>query len=148
MDFMYYVIIGAVVGGIIGLIISIPLMKKQKRINKGQDVAQGGIGTGSRFEQTVLFKGNKEELEIKIKEFLAQKKFNIQEYGSEKVYRKGDGVWVAGQFIKYYFVPNGVKIEAFVILFGTKESNLEGFTGIAAKKPLKKVVNELISLIK
>lgn len=96
MDFMYYVIIGAVVGGIIGLIISIPLMKKQKRINKGQDVAQGGIGTGSRFEQTVLFKGNKEELEIKIKEFLAQKKFNIQEYGSEKVYRKGDGVWVAG----------------------------------------------------
>ncbi len=148
MGFLYYVIIGAVVGGIIGLIISIPLIRKQKRINNGQDVAQGGIGTGSRFEQTVLFDGNKEELEIKIKEFLAQKKFTLQKYGNENIYRKGDGVWVAGQFIKYYFVPNGVKIEAFVILFGFQESSLEGFTGIFAKKPLKKVVNELIDLIK
>jgi len=140
---MNLIIIGAIIGGIIGLVISIPLIMKQKKINKGDGKAR----QGKRFIKLVNFSGDSYKIGEKIDNVLAANGYVSHKYGEEMVYRNGSGMATAGKFFKYTIKPDGILIEAFVILFGVQESNLEGFTGIVSKKPLKKMVNEIIFMI-
>ncbi len=137
------ILIGAIVGGIVGLIISIPLLAKQKKINSGKSTG----AQNKRFSTTIGFAGNQEELDQKIDAFLTQNKFVKQQYGEGFAYRRGSGTFTASRFIAYSFVEDKVKLDAFVILFGAVESDLEGFTGSLVKKPLKKAVREIVEII-
>jgi len=137
------VLFAAIIGGLVGLLVTIPLIIKQRAINKGGSKA----ASGERFSQVVAFSGNRSEMEDKLIEFLLLSGFKPQTYGDEKVYRKGEGMMTACQMLKYTFVPEGILLEAFVILFGAKESGLTGFTGIIVKKPLKETVIRIIKLI-
>lgn len=141
---MDYIYIGAIVGGIVGLLITIPFIIKQVNINRGKETA----AAGNRFNQFVPFAGDFQAIAQKVAEYLNGKGFFLQPYGNaEDVFRKGSGTLTAGQFIKISVSAEGFLIEAFVILFGVKESGLTGFTGIVSKRPLKKVVGEVISMI-
>lgn len=141
---MDIVIICAIVGGIIGLLVTIPLIIKQARINKGTTKA----AIGRRFKQVVPYRGDIHIIAQSVSEFLNSRGFFLQTYGdNEDVFRKGSGMMTAGQFIKLSVIPEGVLVEAFVILFGVQESGLDGFTGIVSKAPLKKIVSQVIAMI-
>lgn len=136
-------LIGAIIGGLVGLIVSIPLMIKQSKINKGTAVGK----PGSRFTRLVHYRGDVNRMAEQIGNFLTANGYFLQHYGNENAFRNGGGMLTACKFFKYSIVPEGFFIEAFVILFGAKESGLDGFTGVAAKKPLKRIVDQVIGMI-
>jgi len=137
------IIIGALIGGLVGLVISIPLIIRQRKINKGSGIAK----KKSRFTALINFSGNFEAVSAQINGFLASKGYYSQSYGAETVYRNGSGMMTAGKFIKFSKAPDGILVEAFIIAYGSVELGLKGFTGIIPKKSLKKVVNEVINII-
>lgn len=126
------------------------LFSKYQQGEKGG--AKGGVkggtkGLGERFSVLVPFEGDFEGLKVRVNEFLESKNFTLYNYGEEEVYRKGDGYTELSKVIKYEKDIYGVRVQAFVII-NQKEQGLEGFAGIIHKKPLKEVVDELLSLIR
>jgi len=122
------VLAGAVVGTLIGLILVMS--------NKG-----------SRFKRLVRFSGDFEKMNQLINDFLISNHYCIENYGNEVVYRKGSRLLIGRKFIKISRDSEGILVEAFVNLFGSNESGIDGFVGAASKKQLKKVVNKVIAMI-
>lgn len=100
-----------------------------------------------RFQQSVPYGGNKEEMAAKISGFLIENGYNPAVYKNENVFKQGDGLITAEKYFKFSITPEGFFIEAFVMLFMVKESGIKGFTGIVAKRPLKKIVDKIIAMI-
>ena len=122
------ILLGAIVGTLIGLILIMS--------NKG-----------SRFKKLLRFSGDFEEMNKHINDFLVSEGYCIENYSNEVVYRKGSRLLTGRKFIKISKESEGILIEAFVNLFGSNESGIDGFVGIAAKKQLKGTVNQVIALI-
>ncbi|MCL2162674.1 MAG: hypothetical protein FWH56_12540 [Betaproteobacteria bacterium] len=122
------ILLGAVVGLVIGLVIVVS-------------------HKGSRFKKLVSFTGDFDKMSARIDDFLAASNFHIQNYGSETVYCKGSRLLVGRKFIKFSRAPEGVLVEAFINLFGSNESGIDGFVGAVAKKQLKATVDQVIAMI-
>jgi hypothetical protein len=119
---------------------------KLNKINAGTATAN----RGKRFEKLIPFAGDFDSLGVVIDTFLKENQYSIQNYGGETVYRYGAGMFLASRFIKVSKHPQGIVVEAFIIaflFFFLKELGKDGFFGIAAKRPLKKTVDQLISII-
>ncbi len=87
-----------------------------------------------------------------IRGFLQAEGYEYTVYGDEQLFKKGVGVVAAPSFIAVTFPGNTVKIQAlikFAVLPGVYagEMNLEGFTGIAVKQPLKARVEYIERMI-
>ena len=87
-----------------------------------------------------------------IRGFLQAEGYEYTVYGDEQLFKKGVGVVAAPSFIAVTFPGNTVKIQAFIkfaVLPGVYagEMNLEGFTGIAVKQPLKARVEYIERMI-
>ena len=136
-------LIGGAVGLAVGVAISIPNMIRQSKINKGQTVAK----PGKRFQQVIPFTGDYQAVEKRLDEYLTANNFVQQPYGEETLYRYGKGMWSASQFIKFNQTPEGVQVEAFIVNFGSREDDLQGFVGSIPKKSLQKTVDRVITLI-
>lgn len=74
-----------------------------------------------------------------ITRYLISQKFVPRNRDGENLFQKGKGFWVAPSFVKVTYFGNIVRLEAWIDAFG-EEQGLDGFVGVAAKKPLKKVV--------
>lgn len=87
-----------------------------------------------------------------IRGYLATEGYEYTVYQDEQLFKKGVGVVAAPSFIAVTFPGNTVKIQAFIkfaVLPGVYagEMNLEGFTGIAVKQPLKARVEYIERMI-
>lgn len=82
----------------------------------------------------------------RVRQFLESKGFKYRNRDGEQVFQKGDGVWVAASFIKIAYAGSEICLEAWIDAMGA-EQDLEGFVGCAAKKPLKKVVVQVESIL-
>jgi hypothetical protein len=130
-------IYGAIIGGIVGLIMFIVFAVMKK---KGGKVA--------RFSEIVPFVGDIMFLGTQIDNLLKEQGFFPDFYNDETgVYKKGTGVATAAKYIKIAAAEGGVLVEAFVDVYGT-ESGLNGFIASIPKKTCKKVVEQVIQLIK
>jgi len=111
----------------------------RQAINEGAMVAR----PGNRFSQFVPFSGDFQRLSQEIDALLTENKYEPTPYGEEEgFFRAGDGVWVASKYFRAIQADGGVTVEAFVIMSG-KEHGIEGFAGTVAKKPLKKLVDQV-----
>ena len=119
-------------GALVGLVIGLVIVVGHK---------------GSRFKKLVNFSGDFDKMSAQIDGFLAASNFHIQNYGSETVYCKGSRLLVGRKFIKYTRAPEGILVEAFINLFGSNESGIDGFVGAVAKKQLKVTVDKVIAMI-
>ena len=91
---------------------------------------------------------NEEELNEIAKKMLLSNGFEFTLHNGEEIFKKETaGGMVVPQFIKLEIKGNKVHIQAFIkSLIG--ESPLTGIWGIAAKKPLKNFVEQLMALLK
>jgi hypothetical protein len=129
--------------GLIIFFINTNAVNRQKKINTGETKA----GAGNRFTKTMPFSGDYEQMKSNIERLLNESGYQLQNYGDEKIYRNGNGMFVASKCFKFEQAPEGgILVEAFVIISG-KEHGLDGFVAIAAKKPLKKIVEKVITMI-
>ena len=78
--------------------------------------------------------------------FLKEKKFVHKNSDGEILFQKGNGVWVAPSFIKVSYSADVVQVEAWIDVMGG-EQDLEGFSGAAVKKTLKKIVSHVEYLL-
>ena len=83
----------------------------------------------------------------KVKAYLESKKFSYKVVDGESVFQKGDGIWVAPSFVKVTYAGGMIRLEAWINGMGA-EMDLEGFVGYASKKPMKKIVQEVESILK
>lgn len=81
-----------------------------------------------------------------IQKYLCSNKFEYCLRDGEMVFQKGKGFWVAPAFVKVTYRGNTVKLEAWIDALGS-EQGLDGFTGSAVKKPLKKKVAEIEKIL-
>lgn len=81
-----------------------------------------------------------------VRKYLASQKFVYRQCDGEWLFQKGKGFWVAPSFLKVTYSRDTVRVEAWIDAFGS-EQDLEGFVGVAAKKPLKKVVTKVEEIL-
>ncbi len=81
-----------------------------------------------------------------IRKLLTEQKFTYRVRDGEKLFQKGDGVWVAPSFIKVTYDVQSVRLEAWIDAIGS-EQDLEGMVGSVAKKPLKKIVVQVEQIL-
>ncbi len=81
-----------------------------------------------------------------IQKYLCSNRFEYCLRDGEMVFQKGKGFWVAPAFVKLTYRGNTVTLEAWIDIMGS-EQGLDGFTGCAAKKPLKKKVAEIEKIL-
>lgn len=81
-----------------------------------------------------------------IQQYLQSQKYEYLYRDGEQVFQKGKGVWVAPSFIKVSYRSNTVKLEAWIDAMGS-EQGLDGVVGVAAKKPLKKAVEQVEQIL-
>jgi len=88
----------------------------------------------------------------RIKPFLEEAGFYQKEYKGEVVWKKGEGLLTAPQFMKVTFYEGYATVEAWIKfawlpgVYG-KDMGLDGFMGWAIKAVLRKKVAELERLI-
>jgi len=123
----------SIVSGLI-FILCLLWAQKQHNLQKG------------RFQKVVRFSGDFEKLSLHLHELLTENHYYIHSYRYETVYRQGKGILVTARYLKFSKVPGGILVEAF-ILDKSAEVGLVGFLGMAAKRPLKKMVEKLIAHI-
>ena len=82
----------------------------------------------------------------KIQQLMQSKGYKYLNYNGEQIFQKGDGFWVLAKCAKVTYFNNFVRLEAWVVNTGA-ELDLEGFVGAAGKKPLKKVVAEMETIL-
>ena len=102
----------------------------------------------STFEFTVPSKTPDEIMEAAGK-FLTSNDFTLKDVKGESLYQRGKDIgegMLPPQRITLAVADNKVKLEAFVVNI-TGEAHLKGIFGIAAKRPLKKTVDELINAL-
>ena len=100
----------------------------------------------ARYTKIFPMQDTQENIHNRVRQYLSGKKFKFTTRDGEPVFQKGDGVWVAASFIQLSFAGGYVRLEAWVDTIGA-EQDLEGVVGSAAKKPLKKVVAEVESIL-
>ena len=100
----------------------------------------------ARYQRVLPVVASKEYALPKIHQLMTGKGFRYEPDGDIPVYRKGDGFWVLGRFLKITYAGNFVSVEAWVTNLGS-EMDLEGFVGCAGKKPLKKLVAQVEAIL-
>ena len=100
----------------------------------------------ARYQRVLPVVASKEYALPKIHQLMTGKGFRYEPDGGIPVYRKGDGFWVLGRFLKITYAGNFVSVEAWVTNVGS-EMDLEGFVGSAGKKPLKKLVEQVEAIL-
>lgn len=88
----------------------------------------------------------KETVLPKVRDYLISKGYRETTLDGRPVFQKGDGVWLAPSYVKLTCSGDLVRLEAWVDVMGG-EQDLEGFTGSAVKKPLKKVVTQVEAML-
>jgi len=79
-------------------------------------------------------------------QYLASQKFEYRMRDGEQLFQKGKGFWAAPSFVKLTYSHNSVRLEAWIDAFGD-EQGLEGFVGVAVKKPLQKIVTKIEEIL-
>ena len=102
--------------------------------------------TMARYQHVLPVVASKEYALPKIHQLMTKKGYRYEPDGEIPVYRKGDGFWVLGRFLKITYAGNFVSVEAWVTNMGS-EMDLEGFVGSAGKKPLKKLVEQVEAIL-
>lgn len=74
-----------------------------------------------------------------IRSYLNSKGFHETTLDGQKVFQKGDGVWLAARYIRLTYFGGYARLEAWVDVMGGEEG-LDGFVGSAPKKSVKKVL--------
>ncbi len=100
----------------------------------------------ARYERILPMVDSRENTFPKIQQLMKSKKFKYENRDGEMVFRKGDGVWLLGRFVKVTYTGSSVRIQAWVNSMGN-EMDLEGFVGSAGKKPLRKLVNQIEQIL-
>lgn len=100
-----------------------------------------------RYQNILPMVDSRENSFEKIRQLLDSKKFKYRTRDGEQVFQKGDGVWVAASFIKVTYENGFARVEGWIDAMGA-EQNLEGFVGCAAKKPLKKMVEQVEAILR
>ncbi|MDR1002934.1 MAG: DUF4190 domain-containing protein [Oscillospiraceae bacterium] len=81
-------------------------------------------------------------------DYFAKEGFKLVDYKGEAVWKRGDGFWVARQYMKVTYAAGGaVRVEAFMRGMFGGEMDLDGVYGWAVKAKMKKEVETLISLL-
>ncbi len=96
----------------------------------------------ARYESQYQISLPRETVFAQINEYLRREGYEYTSYQNEILFKKGHGVVSAPSFVSVTFPGNTVKLQAFIkfaVVPGVYagEMNLEGFTGIAVKDPLK-----------
>lgn len=81
-----------------------------------------------------------------ITKYLISQKFEYRMRDGEQLFQKGKGFWAAPSFVKLTYSQNSVRLEAWIDAFGD-EQGLEGFVGVAVKKPLQKIVTKIEEIL-
>ena len=100
----------------------------------------------ARYQRIFPVVDSKENSFAKVQAFLTEKKFKYETMDGQKVFRKGDGFWMASRYIRLSYADNFVRLEAWVDVMGD-EMDLEGAVGAAAKKPLRKIVDQVEQIL-
>lgn len=101
----------------------------------------------SRYVKQFSFNGDPNVLVNMANQFFSSKGFKYKKYKGEWIYQKGNGFLVGPKFVKAFYNGTAFQLEAWIkmavlpFVFAGEE-NLEGFSGIATKKPLKDMVTD------
>jgi len=107
---------------------------------------------GKRFIADIPTSYSVEEVNALLQNFTQAEGFSYEEYKGEMVYKKGEGIITAPQFIKVLIAEGTVHIEAWLkyallpgVFYG--ELGLDGFIMAVPKSLLRSRVDKLISSI-
>jgi hypothetical protein len=144
MNFGFVVLISVGAGLAVGALVSLPFWIGQAQINNGTRKAK----RPNRHVRTVRFTGDFNYLAQKLNDFLISNEFQSQPYGGdEMVYRCGSGYWLPARFVKFSYIPDGVLIEAFLIIYGYWENPISGIMGWPVHGPFLNTINRLENII-
>jgi|GEM_PF-1600103 len=115
----------------------LPIMIRGYQIKSGTRTAS----KGSRFAKIIKFSGDFAKMGDLIDNFLRTSGYRILSYGDEIVYYRD------GECFKFSIKPEGILIEAFVIILTFIEDDLEDSIGLIGKRALKKTVDKTIVMI-
>lgn len=107
----------------------------------------------SRYSRQFNVSGDPNAIFETARQYLISEGFEYINYEGENVFKKGVGFWVAPRFIKISFSSaNSLFVEAWIkyaLLPGVYvgEMDLNGFVGVAAKKPLKTIVDNTEAIL-
>lgn len=100
----------------------------------------------ARYTKILPMTDTQENIQYRVSQYLTAKKYESTTRDGQPVFQKGKGVWVAASFVRLTFAGGYVRLEAWIDAMGS-EQDLEGFVGAAVKKPLKKIVAELETML-
>ena len=100
----------------------------------------------ARYQRVLPMVASKEFSFPQIQKLMTEKGYHYEPAEGKEVFRKGDGVWTMGRYIAITYAGKFVNVEAWVTNVGS-EMNLEGFVGCAGKKPVKKLVAQVESIL-
>ena len=101
----------------------------------------------ARTIMEIPFKGTVEEATGKVQGVLEQKGYHMLQYGQERVYKKGNGMMTAMQYIKPEYAEGKVTLYGWVQMgigsVGIGELELRGIVGCVPKQMVKKVMKAI-----
>lgn len=100
-----------------------------------------------RTQKVLPYQGDYNALQAKIEAHLAKSKYKAHDYHGEAVFRKGDGLWVLGNYIKFSEHAEGIEMITF-FLVPKGEFPIDTPVFVGNKKPHIKVVAEIENIIK
>ena len=100
----------------------------------------------ARYEKVLPLVDSRDNTFPLIQSLMTSKGYKYEVVDGENVFRKGDGFWVIARYLKITYAPDVVCIQAWINNTGM-EMGLEGFVGSAAKKPLRKLVDQVEAIL-
>ena len=106
----------------------------------------------SRYESVFQITQPQQALFPQIRSYLELEGYDYTNYKGEDLFKKGVGIVSAPSFVSVSFPGNMIRIQAFIkfaFLPGVygDDMDLEGFTGVAVKKPLKRRVERIEQMV-
>ena len=106
----------------------------------------------SRYESVFQITQPQQALFPQIRRYLELEGYDYTNYKGEDLFKKGVGIVSAPSFVSVSFPGNMIRIQAFIKfaylpgVYGD-DMDLEGFTGVAVKKPLKRRVERIEQMV-
>lgn len=101
----------------------------------------------ARFVKDLVLNKPEEFVTFVMNDFLQKNQFSMSDWKGEPAYRAGDAMLEGYKYLNWSYVNGSLHLEAWLKGFGKKELNLDGFVGIAQKKPYKNSLEQLFAVL-
>lgn len=101
----------------------------------------------ARFVKDLVLNKPEEFVTFVMNDYLQKNQFSMSDWKGEPAYRAGDAVLEGYKYLNWSYVNGTLHLEAWLKGNTGKEWDLEGFVGVAQKKPYKTSLEQLFTAL-